>query len=126
MTLALRYYNQGKIHSIGAWYITAPFKIMLINRKGIIENPKTDEVLLPIGREVSKGIDKCINKNYSFANNQNKLKITDNENKSITGNAYGDLSLVHNMRKEMAKLANSRPLHIDSGLWLLGKGLIEI
>lgn len=110
---------QGKTSiAFGSWLLTAPFQIVVCHYKKLWEDNKLDNVLIPLGGQVKKGL--------LFLIKNNVLNI---EAKLVRGAAYEDISTsmgrledIQEKQKELAKLAKSRVLHINSGLYRLGGG----
>lgn len=116
--------KKNKIMGIGAWLFCAPFKIILCFRDELWNNDRIDEIWMPLGLEVVRGVKKLIRQKYSYSKfiDEGILSETDGD---IT-EGLGTIHIVQSLTKEIAKDSNSTVLHINSGLWEFGAGKLEI
>ncbi|KKQ66959.1 MAG: hypothetical protein US86_C0002G0076 [Candidatus Daviesbacteria bacterium GW2011_GWA2_38_24] len=103
-----------QISNLGAWFCCAPFMALAVWKKEYWDDEQLDSLTLPLGIQVTRAID-WLNRNGSdFAYT---IKTVDEVNL-----ADGLASTIEAMgaQKELAQLAKTRALHINTGLWLLG------
>ncbi len=111
-----------EVMHIGAWLFCAPLKIILCLREDLWEEEGMNEVLMPLGLEVVRGVKKIIRKKYSYASFVNEGDLVEEEGDIFEGIATAHI--VQAMCKKISKDADSNVLHINSGLWKLGAGEI--
>jgi hypothetical protein len=116
--IACKEKRENKITGIGAWLFCAPFKILLNYRRDLWNQDHIDDVWMPLGLEVIRGVKKIIRKQYSYSDFVDMGILSEEEGDIIEG--LGTVHIVQAMCKEIAKDANSIVLHINSGLWKLG------
>lgn len=113
-------YHSKQIQRISAWTFLAPFKIMAAYRIDLWKDNKLDDVLMPLGSQVIKGL-QLLHKqgvpiqSYEFIYEEERGLETD----------MGTTTMVQDFEKTLASSADSRVLHINSGLFLLGGGSEE-
>jgi hypothetical protein len=112
--------RKERIMGIGAWLFCAPFKIILNFRDELWKNDRIDEVLMPLGLEVVRGVKKLIKQRYSYSRFIEEGDLSETEGDIIEGLAT--IHIVQHLSKEIAKDSKSIVLHINSGLWELGAG----
>ncbi len=112
--------SRGEIMGIGAWLFCAPFKIILCLRDKLWNHPRVDELLMPLGLEVIRGVKKLIRKKSSYAESFYADMLAETEGDIREG--LGTVELVQALSKKIAKDSNSIVLHINSGLWKFGAG----
>jgi len=118
--IAKRLIDQKLLSGIGSWLFCAPFKIVAIQRKDLWQNESLDKVLMPLGLEVNQGINKLFQKNHSYIQDYDSNMISEAEGGLIDD--MGIVELVHGISNGIARDAESRILHINSGLYKYGKG----
>lgn len=112
---ALIFSKRGQIPQIGAWIFCGPFKILAAYKKDIWSEFDLDEISMPLGFQVIRGLQflKKIGCNIS-------IELLEEEEPSLhTG--MGTVYIAQDFQKRLAKLAKSRVLHINSGLFKLGE-----
>ncbi|MFC1708820.1 hypothetical protein ACFL2J_01995 [Candidatus Omnitrophota bacterium] len=111
--------NRRVMH-IGAWLFCAPFKMILCLRDDLWKHDRINEVLMPLGLEVVRGVKKMMRGHYSYAQYVDTGDLSEEEGDIIEG--LGTVQIVQAMCKTIAKDADSNVLHINSGLWKFGRG----
>lgn len=111
---------KNEVAYIGAWLFCAPFKILLCLRDDLWKSDRLNEVLMPLGLEVVRGVKKTICKKYSYASFVNEGDLVEEEGDIVEG--LGTIHIVQAMCKNISKDAGSNVLHVNSGLWKLGSG----
>jgi hypothetical protein len=115
--------SKGKLHGVGAWLFSAPFKIICAQRNDLWANEKLDDIMLPSGLEVVRGIKKAKKHGYMFADDLDSNHLVETEGDLLEG--MGSVSLIHNLCKTLAKNANTRAVHLNSGLYAYGAGEVS-
>lgn len=112
---------KGSISLIGPWLFTGPFKIILSDQERFWNEPGLNAIVLPTGFEVDKGLKMLLKQNYDFMQSfdSNWLK----SDHSLLDN-YGTYHLIHKFMENIGKITNTPALHINSGIYLLGKNEI--
>jgi hypothetical protein len=118
--IANRLLDQRQISGIGPWLFCAPFKIVAAHRKDIWKSESLDEVLMPLGLEVVRGVRKLIQQGCTYTQGLDKSMLSEEEGGLVEG--MGTVMLVQGMSKKIAQISRTRVLHINSGLYLYGKG----
>jgi len=110
-----------KLPQMGPWIFCGPFKILGAYRKDLWEDKNLDKILMPLGFQVIRGL--------RFLRRQGCLNIDTQllieEEPSFGMDAMGTVFIAQDFQKGLAALAGSRILHINSGLFELGKGKAE-
>jgi len=112
--------RKSRVIGIGAWLFCAPFKIIVCLREELWSHDRVDEILMPLGLEVVRGVRKVIRERYSYANFVDIGDLSEEEGDIVEG--LGTVQIVQAMSKEIASDGNSIVVHINSGLWKLGAG----
>jgi len=120
---SVRLDHDEEISGIGAWLFCAPFKIIIANRRDLWEDPGVDEVLMPLGLEVVRGIKKLVKARSKWTTDIEMGMLIEEEGGLQEG--MGTVCIVQHASKKIAADSESRVVHINSGLYALGKGLIE-
>lgn len=120
LNIVYRLLNQQRILGVGPWLFCAPFKIIAVHRKNLWGSEKLDDVLMPLGLEVVRGVRKLIRHGYTYAHGLDKNMLSEEEGHLIEG--MGTVALVQGLSKKIAQISHKRVLHINSGLYLYGKG----
>lgn len=118
--ITLRLSNENKIRGIGNWILFAPFKILIAYRSRLWENKDIDKIKMPLGLEVVRGIKKLIKRNSKYTEGFDSYMLQEEEGGLVEGRAI--VELVHDTCCKIAKDYDSRVIHINSGLFLLGRG----
>lgn len=112
--------NENMIRGIGNWLLLAPFKIIVAYRRRLWENKNIDQIRMPLGLEVIRGIKKLINKRSEYLAKYDRYMFYEQEKSFIEDKTI--VEMVHNISKKIAEDFNIRVIHVNSGLFLLGKG----
>jgi hypothetical protein len=120
LDIAKQLLDQSQISGIGPWLFCAPFKIIAAHRKDIWKSECLDEVWMPLGSEVVRGVRKLIQQGCKFTQGLYKSMLSEEEGGLVEGMAT--VMLVQDMSKKIAQISSTRVLHINSGLYLYGKG----
>ena len=112
--------GRGDIIGVGAWLFCAPFKIILCFRSKLWDHAQIDEILMPLGLEVVRGVKKIIRKKSAYTESFYADMLSETEGDIREG--LGTVELVQSVSKKIAKDSQSIVLHINSGLWKLGAG----
>lgn len=113
----------NRITGIGAWLFCAPFKILLNYQSKLWNQNRIDDVWMPLGLEVIRGVKKIIRKQYSYSKFVDMGILSEKEGDIVEG--LGTIHIVQAMSKEIANDANSIVLHINTGLYELGAGNLD-
>jgi len=116
----LRLVQNGSISGIGPWLFCAPFKILTCYRKSFWLDGKTDEIRMPLGLEVVRGFEKLIAKKTQYTQGIDASMFSEEEGGLLEGMAT--VEIAHGITKKIAQAVGSRALHVNSGLYLLGRG----
>lgn len=116
--------RKKQIAHLGAWTFCAPFKIFVIYRKELWSDSSIDQVWMPLGLEVNRGVKKLIRKKYTFVSDLDEGMLSEEEGGLLEG--IGTLLQVQDVSMRIAKLACSRIFHINSGFFKLGTGELEL
>lgn len=100
---------------VGAWSFHGAFKIFLLHQRDFWKDPLVDAVVMPMGGTTGK---------YSFESGWRFLE----SNRIVPALPVGEKfdqklaasTQAHSMVKGLAALANSRAIHVNSGIYLLG------
>jgi len=112
--------KQGFIYGIGPWLFCAPFKIVAAHRRELWNDPALDGVLMPVGLEVNRGVRKLIRQRTSWTKGIDENMIGEEEGDLMEG--MGTVALVQDLSKKIARSFDSRVIHVNSGLYLYGRG----
>lgn len=112
--------GRGEIMGIGAWLFCAPFKIILCLRDKLWNHPQVDELLMPLGLEVMRGVKKLIRKKSPYTESLYAEMLSETEGDITEG--LGTVEMIQAVSKNIAKDSKSIVLHINSGLWKFGAG----
>lgn len=104
-----------KIPQIGAWIFCGPFKILVAYRKDIWNNPQLDDIWMPLGFQVVRGLRFLQQTGWNVP-----LELLYEEEPNLL-EGMGTVAIAQNFQKSLANLAKSRVLHINSGLFKLGE-----
>ena len=102
------------IPQIGAWIFCGPFKILAAYRKDIWNEPDLDEIWMPLGFQVVRGLRFLKQIGCSIP-----LELLHDEEPNLL-EGMATVVIAQNFQKQFANLAESRVLHINSGLFKLG------
>jgi hypothetical protein len=123
LPVAARLREEGAISGIGAWLFCAPFKIVAISCREFWDDPDLDEVLMPLGLEVVRGMKKLVRARSAWTEGIDRNMLVEEE--GDLGEGMGTVWLVQDTCKKIAAVSQSRVVHINSGIYLLGKGDLE-
>lgn len=112
--------DQGQISGIGPWLFCAPFKIVAAHRQNLWTSESLDKVWMPLGLEVVRAVRSLIRERYPYFGGLHVDMLTEEEGGLKEG--LGTVLLVQNGSKKIAEIAKTRVLHINSGLYLFGRG----
>lgn len=104
-----------KIPQVGAWIFCGPFKILAAYRKNEWNDLELDEIWMPLGFQVVRGLRFLRQLGWSIP-----LQLLDEEEPGLL-EGMGTVVIAQNFQKSLANLAGSRVLHINSGLFKLGE-----
>jgi len=111
--------NQKQPLGIGPWLFCAPFKIVAIQRNDLWGSEDLDDVLMPLGTKVIRGVKKLIQQGCTYTQSLDINMFSEEEGGLKEG--IGTAKLVQDISKKIAKISKTRVLHINSGLYLYGK-----
>jgi len=123
METALRLFYEKELRGVGAWLFCAPFKIVVAWRKEFWERQELDDLLMPLGLEVNRGLQKLIRQRATYGQNLTKEHLSEEEGTLPDGLAT--VYMVQDMSRKIASIANTRVLHVNSGLYLYGADEFE-
>ncbi len=112
--------DKRQLSGIGPWLFCAPFKIVAAHRRGLWQNESLDEVWMPLGLEVVRGVRKLIRSGYTYFRELHGDMLSEEEGGLKEG--LGTILLLQNGSKKIAQITKTRVLHINSGLYLYGRG----
>jgi len=112
--------RKERVMGIGAWLFCAPLKIILSFREELWHNDRIDEVWMPLGLEVVRGVKRLIRQKYSYSRSIEEGYLSETEGDIVEGLAT--IQIVQSLSKEIAKDSKSIVLHVNSGLWEFGAG----
>lgn len=116
--------DQRQIRGIGPWLFCAPFKIIAAHRQDLWRSEGLDKVWMPLGLEVVRAITGLIRTGYAYFGGLDLGMLAEEEGGLKEG--LGTVLLVQEACRRISKKAKTRVLHINSGLYLYGRGeLIE-
>jgi len=125
--VADRLQKQHLISGIGLWLLYAPFKIVAVHLKNLWNDERLNEVRMPLGLEVIRGVKKLIRRKSVWTNGYDENMMTEEEGGLKEG--MGTAEMVHDISTKIAYDKNiacdfdlRRITHVNSGLFLLGKG----
>lgn len=125
--VADRLQKQHLISGIGLWLLYAPFKIVAVHLKNLWNDEKLNEVRMPLGLEVIRGVKKLIRKKSVWTDGYDENMITEEEGGLKEG--MGTAEMIHDISTKIAYDKSiicdfnlRRIIHVNSGLFLLGKG----
>lgn len=126
--VADRLQKQRLIIGIGLWLLYAPFKIVAAHREDLWADGQLDEVRMPMGLEVIRGIKKLIRKGSSWTGEYDVNLITEEDWGSALEQGMATAEMVHDISGKITHdkeidcaAALRRVVHANSGLYLLGK-----
>jgi len=124
--IADRLQKQHLISGIGLWLLYAPFKIVAVHRKNLWDDERLNEVRMPLGLEVIRGVKKLIRKRSVWTQGYDVNMITEEEGGLKEG--MGTAEMIHDISTKIVYDKNiicdinlRRIIHVNSGLFLLGK-----
>lgn len=127
LEVADRLQKQHLIFGIGLWLLYAPFKIIAVHRKDLWKDERLNEVRMPLGLEVIRGIKKLFRKRSVWTQGYDVNMVDEEEGGLKEG--MGTAELVHGISRNVVYDKNiicepslRRIIHVNSGLFLLGKG----
>lgn len=116
--------DQRQVYGIGPWLFCAPFKIIAAHRRDLWESEGLDKIWMPLGMEVVRAVRGLIRSGYTYFRGLDLGMLIEEEGGLKEG--LGTVLLVQEASRKIAKIARTRVLHINSGLYLDGRGeLIE-
>ncbi len=117
---ACKLLSQRKISGVGPWFFCAPFKIVASHRKDLWQSEALDELWMPLGLEVVRGVRRLIHDGCTYAQELDVSMLYEEEGGLEEGMAT--VILIQGMSKSVAQICSTRVLHINSGLYLHGRG----
>ena len=108
------------VTAIGPWLFTGPFKIILSDKDSLWDNDGLNAIVLPTGMEVDRGIERLIAEDYSFVRDFDVNWLKQSSNSLL--DSYGTYNIVHTFISNIGKLTDTPAIHINSALYLYGKG----
>ncbi|MCM8832538.1 MAG: hypothetical protein NC816_01235 [Candidatus Omnitrophica bacterium] len=111
--------NENMIRGIGNWLLLAPFKIIVAYRRTLWENKNIDQLRMPLGLEVIRGIHKLMRKKSKYLDGFAGYMFYEQEKNFLEDKTV--VEIVHNISRKIAEDYDTRAIHVNSGLYLLGK-----
>ena len=108
-----------QISGVGPWLFCAPFKIVAAHRRELWQSEDLDDLWMPLGLEVVRGVHKLIQDRCTYAHGLDESMLSE-EGGLLEG--MGTVALVQDMSKRIAQVGRTRVLHVNSGLFLYGRG----
>lgn len=115
--------KEETLHGVGPWLFCAPFKIIVAHQRSLWDDPKINDILMPLGLEVIRGMKLLIKNHSAFVDGVDTSMITEQEGSLFDG--LGTVSIVQSVCIEIATHSNSLVTHINSGLILYAKNELE-
>jgi len=111
--------DADRLPRMGPWLFCFPFKIISLYRDDLWSHPLLNDIIMPLGMEVVRGVRKLIKR---------KSKFTDKVDTNILREEEGGLKegmattfIIQGVKKKIAESSKSNVLHINSGLYLYGQ-----
>jgi len=120
LDIASRLLNQKHISGVGPWLFCAPFKIVAAHRRDLWQSGDLDDLYMPLGLEVVRGVCKLIEHGCTYTQGLDCNMLSEQEGGLVEG--MGTVALVQDMSKRVAQIGRTRVLHVNSGLYLYGRG----
>ncbi len=112
--------DRKQITGVGPWLFCAPFKIIAAHRRDLWGSQDLDDLWMPLGLEVVRGVRKLVNQGYTYTHGFDEGMFSEEEGGFLEG--MGTVALVQDICKKIAEAGATRVLHANSGLYLYGKG----
>lgn len=114
MNALIKSTHSKEISHLGAWLCYAPFKVLALWKDEFWDNKELDKLILPLGGQVVRGINWIHRNVLDVGYGISEVEETNLEDSiSTTMDAMS-------IQTELAKAGNTRVLHINTGLFLLG------
>jgi hypothetical protein len=123
LNVADRLRKSKTITGFGPWILFAPFKIVLAHRTDLWTDNEIETIILPLGAQVTRGINNMKRNGFDCAKNLEKNLFP--EEGSGWDNDLTSVYIAQQFQTEIAKLHESRAIHVNSGLHLYGSGELE-
>jgi len=120
LSIAHQLLSQRQISGVGPWLFCAPFKIVAAHRRDLWQSESLDDLLMPLGLEVVRGVQQLIQQRCTYTQGLDANMLSEEEGGLLEG--IGTVSLVQGMSRRIAQISRTRVLHINSGLYLYGRG----
>lgn len=114
--ISVSLYNKNKLYHFGSWILCSPFKILVGHRKDLWKDSDIDEIYMPLGLQVIRGLQYLSRRSLSM----DKSIFTLDENIGLS-DGMSIVIMAQNFQKKIARYCNSKVIHINSGLFCLGK-----
>ena len=111
---------EKRVSHIGTWLFTGPFKIILSDQDRLWDQESINSIVLPTGFEVDKGISKLVENKYTFMKGFDSNWLIQETNSLIEN--YATYNMVHTYIEKLGQLTKTPAIHINSALYLYGKG----
>jgi len=109
--------TNGSITNIGPWLFLGPLKIILSIEQRLWNDPDIDTLILPSGQEVIRGMRTLIS-NTHLIRSLTPIDLIEIEGDIYSGHARD--CMINNELKNIAISGNSRVLHINTAIHMLG------
>lgn len=116
LTKANKLVGISRLSQIGPWVFCGPFKILAAYRRDLWSDPGLDDVWMSLGFQVIQGLRFLSRQGFKDIN----LELLNEEEPGLIA-GLGTVVLAQKFQKKLADFAESRVLHINSGLFELGK-----
>lgn len=104
-----------RLHHLGVWFFLAPFKIMVLMKPQFWGEASLDKLYMPVGAQVDKGLEYLKKHDIEEASHWGKLpKFGDIQS------ALAEVEQAQAIQLKLAQHVDSKVLHLNSGLHLLG------
>lgn len=124
LKIACRLLDEDEVKGVGPWLFCFPFKTLVAYRIKLWDKRGCNDLLMPLGLEVIRGIRKIIRKKLEYTQGYDTSLFQEEEGGLKEG--MGTVYLAQGLLQKIALLAGSNVMHVNSGLYLLGSGDIEL
>ena len=108
-----------ELRGVGPWLFCGPFKIILAHRTALWKNQAIDRIRMPLGLEVIRGIRYLRRKRHAEFGTFDLNLLNETEGGLFEG--MGTVIMVQDACQRFAERMGTRLLHINSGLYCVGK-----
>jgi len=115
---AVKLSKRGEIHGVGAWLFCGPYKVAALCRRELWENAALDDLWMPIGLEVARGVELLKRRRHSLFKDIGDVMQGD---EGGLADGMGDVVALQNTCRVVVADAGGRVIHVNSGIFKLGQ-----